>query len=237
VGPPGIGKTLLAKAVGRWIGWPVAQLEMGRQMSPYVGGSENNVIRTTTGVESMAPIVLVVDEIEKALAGTASSNHSDGGTMARVYGHLLNWLNDCDEPVLVLATANRIDRLGEDGRTLTRRGRFDEIFFVDWPRDRARQLIVQRELGKAGADIPGDDLLEIARQTEAFSGADLVSVVTEAASRARSMGRPLGIEVLRDKVEVYRPRVQAAQQDYDQLRRWARANGRPAWQDDEPRTS
>lgn len=233
VGPPGIGKSMGAKAIGRWIGWPVAQLEMGRQMSPYVGGSENNIVRTTTGVESMAPVVLVIDEIEKALSGTASSNYSDAGTMARVYGHLLNWLNDCEEPVLVLATANRIDRLGEDGRTLTRRGRFDEIFFVDWPKERARMLILQREVARLGADFPGDDLFDLARHTEGFSGADLVSVVTDAASRARALAQPLAAFHIRKEIEAYRPRVQASQQDYDALRRWARANARPAWLEDE----
>ena len=126
----GCGKSLCAKAASRLWGLPLLRFDIGRMFGSLVGSSEENVRRAIAVAESVAPAILWIDEIDKALAGAASSSGSDGGTAARVFGTLLTWLSEKTSPVFVIATANDISHLPPE---LLRKGRLDEIFFVDLP--------------------------------------------------------------------------------------------------------
>ena len=138
-GVQGCGKSLCAKAVAGLWGLPLLRFDVGRMFSSLVGSSEENIRRAIQVAESVAPVILWIDEIDKALAGASSSAGSDGGTAARVFGTLLTWLSEKTSPVFVIATANDISHLPPE---LLRKGRLDEIFFVDLPTHRraARDL-------------------------------------------------------------------------------------------------
>jgi hypothetical protein len=228
VGPPGTGKSMIAKAIGRAIGLPVVNFEIGRLMSPYVGATENNVLRATSVLDALAPLVVYIDEIEKALSGAESSARSDAGTMARAYGSLLSWMNDTEAPLLILGTANRLDRLGEFGTTLSRRGRFDALFFVDTPTLPAREQIVRQALAVHDGVAAGLDLSELAVQSEGFSGADLEGLVIEAVARARLAGSKITNEHFAYELGLLRPQVEARNKEFAGLRQWATAHCRPA---------
>src|SRR5207247_11024934 len=129
-GVQGCGKSLVLKAVARQWGLPLLRLDVGRLFNSLVGSSEENMRSAIRVAESVAPAVLWVDEIEKSLAGSQSSAYTDGGTLSRVLGSFLTWLQEKSAPVFVVATANGIDQLPPE---LLRRGRLDEIFFVDLP--------------------------------------------------------------------------------------------------------
>jgi SpoVK/Ycf46/Vps4 family AAA+-type ATPase len=133
LGVQGCGKSLCAKAVSNLWQLPLLRFDMGRMFGSLVGSSEENVRRAIAVAESIAPAILWVDEIDKAFAGSQSSGASDGGTTARVFGTFLTWLSEKKAPVFVVATANDISQLPPE---LLRKGRLDEIFFVDLPRRR-----------------------------------------------------------------------------------------------------
>ena len=135
LGVQGCGKSLCAKAVSSLWQLPLLRFDMGRMFNSLVGSSEENVRRAVAVAESVAPAILWVDEIDKAFAGSQSSGSSDGGTTARVFGTFLTWLSEKTAPVFVVATANDISQLPPE---LIRKGRLDEIFFVDLPAGGAR---------------------------------------------------------------------------------------------------
>lgn len=176
LGAPGCGKSLTAKAIGQSWGLPLLRLDLGRIFSGLVGSSEENMRKALKVAEGVAPAVLWVDEMEKGLAGGASGS-SDGGTAARVFGTLLTWMQEKAATVFVVATANRIDLLPPE---LLRRGRFDEIFFVDMPRPSSREGILAIHLRKRGRDALLFDLARVAATTAGFSGAELEQCVVEA---------------------------------------------------------
>lgn len=227
VGPPGTGKTLIAKSIGRSVGLPVVRFEIGRLISSYIGATENNILRATAVLDALAPLVVFIDEIEKALAGAQSSHQTDGGTMARSYGTFLSWLNDTEAPLLIIGTANHLDRLGDFGDTLTRRGRFDQVFFVDLPGEQTRCEIIKRSLAKEGINN-FSSIEEVGLATKGLSGADLVGLVTEAASRAQFEGRALDVRHIELELDLLRPGAQARLEAFAGLRRWALSRYRPA---------
>ncbi|MCB0162015.1 MAG: AAA family ATPase, partial [Caldilineaceae bacterium] len=130
VGVQGSGKSLVAKAVANLWKLPLLRLDVGRLFASLVGSSEQNLRTAIRTAESIAPVVLWVDEIEKGFAGVVSSNARDAGTSARVFGSFITWLQEKQTPVFVIATANDVTQLPPE---LVRKGRFDEIFFVDLP--------------------------------------------------------------------------------------------------------
>ncbi len=139
---------------------------MGRIFSGLVGSSEENLRRAIRVAESVAPVVLWIDEIEKGLSGIQSSGFSDGGVTARVFGTLLTWLQEKTAPVFVVATANRIEQLPPE---LLRKGRFDEIFFIDLPALEERREIFEIHVRRRGRDPAAYDLAALARRTAGFS--------------------------------------------------------------------
>jgi SpoVK/Ycf46/Vps4 family AAA+-type ATPase len=144
-GVPGCGKSLCAKAMASYWGVPILRLDMGAVYGGLVGQSEANMRKAIKCAEAMAPCILMVDEIEKGLAGS-SGGGGDGGTSTRVFGTLLSWMSDKTAQVFVVATANEFDRLPPE---LLRKGRFDEIFFVDFPHAGEREQIFQIHVKKA----------------------------------------------------------------------------------------
>jgi hypothetical protein len=149
LGVQGCGKSLCAKAVSSLWRLPLLRFDVGRMFGSLVGSSEENVRRAIQTAESVAPAVLWVDEIDKAFAGSVGSGGSDGGTASRVFGTFLTWLSDKTAPVFVIATANDISQLPPE---LLRKGRLDEIFFVDLPTEAERRVIFQIHLDKRRRD-------------------------------------------------------------------------------------
>ena len=149
LGVQGCGKSLCAKAVSTQWQLPLLRFDMGRMFGSLVGSSEENVRRAIAVAESVAPAILWVDEIDKAFAGSQGSGATDGGTTARVFGTFLTWLSEKTAPVFVVATANDISQLPPE---LLRKGRLDEIFFVDLPSQEERKDIFRIHLNRRGRD-------------------------------------------------------------------------------------
>src|SRR5256714_11406453 len=170
LGVQGCGKSLSAKAIASQWALPLLRLDLGRIFSSLIGSSEENLRRAIRVAESVSPAVLWVDEIEKGLAGNAGAAVTDSGVSARVFGALLTWLQEKTAPVFVAATANRIGSLPPE---LVRRGRFDEIFFIDLPATAERREIWRIHLAQRRRDPKTFDLAELAQRTEGFSGAEI----------------------------------------------------------------
>ncbi len=144
-GVPGCGKSLCAKAMASFWGIPILRLDMGAIFGGIVGASEANMRRAISCAKAMAPCVLMIDEIEKGLAGMGGGG-GDGGTSTRVFGTLLTWMSDKTEPVFIVATANEFEKLPPE---MLRKGRFDELFFVDFPHAGERSKIFKIHVQKA----------------------------------------------------------------------------------------
>lgn len=181
VGMPGCGKSLTAKATSTMFKLPLLRLDVGAVMGKYVGESEANMRRALRLAEDVSPCVLWVDELEKAFAGTGSSGHE---ITRRLFGNFLTWMQEKTTPVFVVATANDVSSLPPE---LLRKGRFDDIFYVDFPDGKERGEILgvhlKKRLQKRKQDLE-IDIPKLVRDTEGFSGADLESVVKDAIEQA-----------------------------------------------------
>ena len=177
LGVQGCGKSLCAKAVSSLWQLPLLRFDMGRMFGSLVGSSEENVRRAIAVAESVAPAILWVDEIDKAFAGSQGSGATDGGTTARVFGTFLTWLSEKTAPVFVVATANDISQLPPE---LLRKGRLDEIFFVDLPSRDERLDIFRIHVTKRGRDAAQFDLAALADASANFSGAEIEEAINSA---------------------------------------------------------
>lgn len=178
VGMPGCGKSLTAKATATRLGLPLLRLDIGSLMGRYVGDSEANMRRALTLAETVSPCVLWVDEVEKAFTGVGGGSASSGSEITnRLFGYFLTWMQEKTKPVFVLTTANDVSVLPPE---LLRKGRFDEIFYVDFPKEDERAAILQVHLRKRKKDGSGIDVNHLARETGGFSGADLEGMVKDA---------------------------------------------------------
>jgi hypothetical protein len=225
LGVQGCGKSLTAKAIAAQWGLPLLRLDMGRIFSGLVGSSEENLRRAIQVAESVAPVVLWIDEIEKGLAGSQSSGTSDGGVSARVMGTLLTWLQEKTAPVFVVATANRIELLPPE---LLRKGRFDEIFFIDLPALPERREILEIHVRKRGRDPAAYDLDALARATEGFSGSELEQAVISGLYDAFADGKELAGAHLARAVSDSLPLSTTMREEIERLRDWARTRTRAA---------
>jgi SpoVK/Ycf46/Vps4 family AAA+-type ATPase len=225
LGVQGCGKSLTAKAIASQWSMPLLRLDMGRVFSGLIGSSEENLRRAIRVAESAAPAVLWLDEIDKALSGSASSNFTDGGTTARVLGAFLTWLQEKTAPVFVVATANRVEGLPPE---LLRKGRFDEIFFIDLPDAAERAEILRIHLHRRGRDPATFNLPQLAAASEQFSGAELEQAVVEGLHQAFAAGTDLRdahvMSALRETV----PLAVTLHEEVSRVREWARERTRPA---------
>ena len=174
VGVPGCGKSLSAKAVASEWNMPLLKFDLGRVYGQYVGQSEENMRRALKMAEAVSPCILWIDEIEKGLSGMKSGGQNDGGVAVRVFGTLLTWMEENDSPVFTIATANDIEGLPPE---LLRKGRFDEIFFIDMPSPQERANILAIHLMRRDRDHKDFNLESHVHATDGFSGAELEQVV------------------------------------------------------------
>jgi SpoVK/Ycf46/Vps4 family AAA+-type ATPase len=177
LGVQGCGKSLCAKAVSRLWQLPLLRFDMGRMFGSLVGSSEENVRRAIAVAESIAPAVLWVDEIDKAFTGSQSSGVADGGTTARVFGTFLTWLSEKSAPVFVVATANDVSQLPPE---LLRKGRLDEIFYVDLPLDEERAEIFRIHLAKRNRNPDDFEIAALVSASQEFSGAEIEEAIISA---------------------------------------------------------
>lgn len=225
VGVPGCGKSLTAKAIASDWQMPLIRFDLGRLFQGLVGASEENVRIAIATAEAVAPVVLWIDEIEKGMAGMGGSGSTDSGVTARVFGTLLQWMQDRTRPVFVVATANQIQNLPPE---LMRAGRWDEIFYIDLPSEEERVDILRIHLEKRERD-PNDFKLEyIAKESAQFSPAELEQVIIKAMYRAFSLGRALATDDLMDAIQRTVPLAVTRREDIDALRKWAQTRAVPA---------
>jgi ATP-dependent 26S proteasome regulatory subunit len=214
VGVPGTGKTLCARAFAAAWNVPLVRMDAGRLFGSLVGESESNLRSALRTAEAVAPCVLMVDELEKAFS---QGPGGDGGTSQRVFGGLLSWLQDHKAEVFVVATANDISRLPPE---LLRKGRFDEIFFVDLPDRAARREILTIHANRAGAKV---DVTTAAEASETFTGAELECVVQSALIDAFDGNRKVQPTDLVKAVRGTVPLAKTMEQQVATLRGWAKS--------------
>ena len=224
-GVPGCGKSLTAKAMSTIWQLPLLRLDLGKIFSGIVGSSEENMRKAIATVEAVAPAILWVDEIEKGLNGVSSSN--DSGVSSRIFGTFLTWMQEKTAPVFVIATANNIDKLPPE---LLRKGRFDEIFFVDLPTINERKEIFKVHLQKRLKDAevctevkPNDEKLisTLAKMTEGFIGSEIEQVVISALCDAFFENRALKINDFEKAIANTVPLSQTQKEQILAIRAWA----------------
>ncbi|MBI2843679.1 MAG: AAA family ATPase [Armatimonadetes bacterium] len=225
IGVQGCGKSLCAKAVASLWRVPLLRLDLGRVFSSLVGSSEENVRQAISVAESVAPAILWVDEIEKAFAGTQSSSFSDAGTTSRVFGTFLTWLQEKTASVFVIATANNISQLPPE---LLRKGRFDEIFFVDLPDRPEREEIFRIHIAKRGRNPAEFDLVQLAEASEGFSGAEIEEAVSSALFDVFDKHKDLSTDAILQTISTTVPLSRTMKEEIERLREWAQYRTRPA---------
>lgn len=225
VGVQGCGKSLVAKSVANSWRLPLLRLDVGRLFASLVGSSEENLRGAIHVAESIAPVVLWVDEIEKGFSGVGSSNVSDAGTAARVFGSFITWLQEKQAPVFVIATANSVVHLPPE---LVRKGRFDEIFFVDLPALAERSEIWKIHLLKRNRAPKDFDLHQLALASDGLSGAEIEQAVVAGLYEAFDQNRPLQMNDLLDVLQETVPLSRMMEEEIVVLRAWAEQRARMA---------
>jgi SpoVK/Ycf46/Vps4 family AAA+-type ATPase len=224
MGVQGCGKSLVAKTIARQWQLPLLRMDMSMIFQGYIGSSEQNMRNATKTAESLAPVVLWIDEIEKAFSGVEGSGSSDAGTTARVVGTFLTWIQEKTAPVFVVATANEVRELPPE---LLRKGRLDEIFFVDLPRSRERAEIFAIHLHKVRREPMKYDLPELVGASRGFSGAEIEQAIIAGLHESFFDGRELEtrdiLKAIRDTV----PLSRTMREKVEELRVWARDRARP----------
>ena len=224
LGVPGCGKSLTAKTIASFWNMPLLRLDIGKVFQGLVGSSEDNIRKAITTAEAVAPSILWIDEIEKGLSGLGSNG--DSGVSSRIFGQFLTWMQEKDSPVFVIATANNISNLPPE---LLRKGRFDEIFFVDLPTVEERKEIFKLHLEKRLKDKEvasevseiKDLCTNLAQMTEGFIGSEIEQVVVSALCDAFFENRPLKFEDLVKNIQTTVPLSMTQREQILALRAWA----------------
>lgn len=225
VGVPGCGKSLTAKAIATAWAMPLLRLDLGALKSKFVGESESNIRKALRVAETVAPCVLWLDEIEKALAG-ATQGAADGGVSSDALGAVLSWMQDRAGSVFVVATANDVSALPPE---LLRKGRFDEVFFVDLPDNTERAAILRAALKAHGRDADSIDTAILARMAQDFTGAELSAVIPDAMYAAFADGeRAITEKDLLRSINSIVPLANTAPEKIRALREWGKGRARPA---------
>jgi SpoVK/Ycf46/Vps4 family AAA+-type ATPase len=223
LGVQGAGKSLIAKAIASQWRLPLLRLDLGSLFSGLVGSSEQNMRTSLRLAESVSPCLLWIDELEKGMAGIASSHLSDAGTTARVFGNFLTWMQEKKAPVFVVATANDISILPPEA---LRKGRFDEIFFIDLPTLPERREIFAIHIARRGRNALDFDIDMLSRISENFSGAEIEQAVISALYDAFETGRDLNNEDIANSIKHTVPLAQTMETQVNALRVWARTHAR-----------
>ncbi|MEI2457208.1 AAA family ATPase [Lysobacter firmicutimachus] len=217
LGVQGCGKSMLAKAVASGFGVPLLRLDFGTLYDKFHGETEKNLRAALASAEQLAPAVLWIDEIEKGLA--SGGGDGDGGVSRRVLGYLLTWMAERKSRLFLVATANQIEALPPE---LLRKGRFDEIFFVDLPVAEVREALFATHLRKRALEPQQFDLPALAAASEGFSGAEIEQAIVAALYAAHAAGAPLSDFVLRGELKQTRPLSVTMAEQVEALREWAR---------------
>lgn len=225
VGLPGTGKSLTAKVSASAFGVPLLRLDMGRVFGGIVGQSEANLRTVIRTAEAIAPCVLWIDEIEKGFSGSKGSGSSDGGTSSRVFGSFLSWMQEKDKPVFVVATANDVSHLPPE---FLRKGRFDEMFFVDLPDQSERMAIWEIVIRKYGRDPSAFDVASLASASADFTGAEIESAFVDGLHDAFAEAADPTMVHLRQAITRTVPLAKLMDGTIDALRRWAKGRAREA---------
>lgn len=217
LGVPGCGKSLCAKVVASDWNMPLLRLDPGVLYQKFIGESENQLRQALLQAESMAPVVLWIDEIEKAFA-SASGDSSDGGLSQRMFGTLLSWMQDHRHPIFIVARANDISALPPE---LMRKGRFDEVFFVDLPSAAARAQVLGIHLERRNRDPSKFSLPALAKECHEFSGAEIEQAVVSALFAAFTEKKELSDRHILSEFKKTRPLAVLSAEKVKSLRAWA----------------
>lgn len=229
LGIQGCGKSLTARAAARLLSFPLVRLDVANLLSGDRGSSERNMRNVLRLMETIAPAVLWLDEVEKGFAGVAEEDGQKGDvTMTRIMGSFLTWMESRKAAVFVVATANSVANLPPE---MLRRGRFDELFFVDLPNYHERKHIFSIHLAKRGWKPEKYDTVNLANKTEGFSGAEIEQIVASAMIDAYGKGRVLAQEDLEKSREQTVPLSITMEEKVFELREWAASRCRRATSD------
>lgn len=220
LGVQGCGKSLAAKAVAGVLGIPLLRLDIAALFNKFHGETERNLRETLGAADNMAPCVLWIDELEKAI----SQGDHDGGTSMRLLGSLLTWMAEKQSTVFIVATANEIDALPPE---LVRKGRFDEIFFVDLPEAATRERIFGIHLSRRGYDQANIDCKRLAQASSGFSGAEIEQSVVAAIYAAHAQEVALNQNHILQEIKLTRPLSVVMAERINELRQWAQARTVP----------
>ena len=233
LGIPGCGKSLTAKAISSMWQLPLLKLDVGKVFSSLVGSSEENVRRAIATAESIAPSILWLDEMEKGFSGLSSSGQTDGGTTARVFGTFLTWLQEKKSPVFVVATCNNVKELPPE---LLRKGRFDEIFFVDLPSKQERKDILKIHLEKRHRKPEEYNIEKLAEMTKEFAGSELEEIIVSALYDAFDEETELNQNHLENTINGMIPLSKTMGDQIKGIREWAKIRAKRAsnasWEDE-----
>jgi hypothetical protein len=221
LGVQGCGKSLAARAAAGIFGVPLVRLDFGALYSKWAGESEKNLRESLDAAQALAPCVLWIDEIEKALA----DGDGDSGTSRRVLGTFLTWLAEQRARIFVVATANDISALPPE---LIRKGRLDEIFFVDLPDDASRAAILAIHARKRSVSLSPQQVLALAKRSAGFSGAELEQAIVAALYSARASGSPVTAASIAQELQATKPLSVVMAEKIEALREWARERTVPA---------
>ena len=228
LGVPGCGKSLTAKSIASFWNMPLLRLDIGKVYQGLVGSSEDNIRKAIATAEAVAPCVLWIDEIEKGLNGVQSSGSTDGGVTSRIFSTILTWMQEKTSPVFVVATANNINLLPPE---LLRKGRFDEIFFVDLPTAKERENIFSIHLQKKGQDPSLYPMGMLGKKTEGFNGAEIEECIKEAmfAAYVQNPDEPkLEAAHIVEAIEKTVPLSTTMKEQITNLREWAKTRAKNA---------
>lgn len=224
-GVQGCGKSLAARSVaGEW-GYELARLDAGALYDKYVGESEKRLQKALELAQKLAPLVLWIDEIEKAFASAGSSGDADAGLSQRLLATLLTWMQDRESGVFLAATSNNITVLPPE---MLRKGRFDEIFFVDLPSVEVRSALFALHLKKRGRDVSAFDLSNLAAASDGFSGAEIEQAIVAALYTAFAQKQQLTTDILLGEIRSTRPLSVTRAEDIQAIREWAKTRAVPA---------
>lgn len=229
VGPPGTGKSLVAKAAGSILNLPVIRFDVGRVFGAYVGQSEGAMRSVLTMIDAMSPCVLMLDEIDKGFAGMSGGGGNDSGTTQRVFGTFLTWMQERDQkerPVFLIMTANRVHGLPPE---LLRKGRVDEIWSVNVPNEDERRAIATIHAKKRNQKIGSEDMPAIIRITDKLVGAEIEALIEDSMVISLANDNPgLSYKYVEEAKGHLKPMYETREEEFNAMREWADKNARLA---------